>query len=323
MKLSATRSRISRRRALVASATLAGGHWISGVGAAQSAIVKEGTVRDRFWLFACPVNSDFPNIHRRSVMSPVEGAYYLGIPNIIMVNTGGDEAKYGRFEPPFDQYAVSLRPLKRAVWGIVGSGGVTTEQEQNLGLELARRASNFVGVFMDDLFTSNMEELYRSLSLDFPLPQALREGRVANLTYNALRQVRRQLKGPGKKLDLFVTLYTHQLDQPLGDYLSLIDVVTLWTWKPADLVNLESNLQKLEKLAPRARKMLGCFLVDYTEKKSTPLPAMELQCERGLRWLRQGRIEGIIFLGNTVMDLGFEAVDWTREWIEKVGDTQI
>jgi hypothetical protein len=31
----------------------------------------------------------------------------------------------------------------------------------------------------------------------------------------------------------------------------------------------------------------------------------------------------MVFLGNTVMDLGFEAVEWTRQWIRKVRDTRI
>ena len=47
------------------------------------------------------------------------------------------------------------------------------------------------------------------------------------------------------------------------------------------------------------------------------------QCEVGLRWLQAGRIEGIIFLGNTVLDLGFESAEWTRQWIQQVGDTEL
>jgi hypothetical protein len=31
----------------------------------------------------------------------------------------------------------------------------------------------------------------------------------------------------------------------------------------------------------------------------------------------------MIFLGNTAMDLGFEAVEWTRQWIQKVGDSRL
>jgi hypothetical protein len=42
-----------------------------------------------------------------------------------------------------------------------------------------------------------------------------------------------------------------------------------------------------------------------------------------LRWLRAGRIDGTIFLGNTTLDLGFEAAEWAREWIQKVGPTKL
>jgi hypothetical protein len=54
-----------------------------------------------------------------------------------------------------------------------------------------------------------------------------------------------------------------------------------------------------------------------------PVALMERQCELGLRWLKERRIEGIIFLGNTTMDLGFASVDWTREWIQKVGKARL
>jgi hypothetical protein len=50
---------------------------------------------------------------------------------------------------------------------------------------------------------------------------------------------------------------------------------------------------------------------------------MKYQCEAALRWLHQGRIEGIVFLANTQEDLGFESVEWTRDWITKVGDTPV
>ncbi len=50
---------------------------------------------------------------------------------------------------------------------------------------------------------------------------------------------------------------------------------------------------------------------------------MQRQCEFGLEGLKQKRIEGMMFLSNGVMDLGFPAVEWTREWIQKVGDTPL
>ena len=46
-------------------------------------------------------------------------------------------------------------------------------------------------------------------------------------------------------------------------------------------------------------------------------------CELGLRWLREGRIEGMIFLASCICDLGIETVEWTRAWIAEVGEQKL
>jgi hypothetical protein len=299
---------ISRRQFLTTTAVAGASCGLSRSISAQVRPAKPGIVRDRLWVFACPINNDYPNIRRRSLMSPAESAFFLGVPNILMVQVKpgpGQEAWFKPFESPFEQYAVALRPLKRVVWSVVGGGGVTEEKERQEVLTMAKQIPNFAGVYMDDFFHGKGE------------------GKLASLSLEELQGLHREVRISSKKLDLFVTLYTHQLDLPICDYLNLIDVIALWTWKPEELVNLESNLSTLEKLAPNSRKMLGCYVVDYTERKSVPVSAMQYQCELGLRWLREGRIEGIVILGNSVMDLGYEAVDWTRDWIEKVGDLKL
>jgi hypothetical protein len=136
-----------------------------------------------------------------------------------------------------------------------------------------------------------------------------------------LRTIREELAQAPKKLQIFVTLYTNQLNLPIGPYLNLIDVVTLWTWNSAEIPHLEANIKKLESIAPKNKKMLGCYFIDYEKKASVPVALMARQCELGLEWLRKGRLDGMVFLGNTVEDLGLESVDWTRNWIRKVGDT--
>jgi len=40
----------------------------------------------------------------------------------------------------------------------------------------------------------------------------------------------------------------------------------------------------------------------------------------GLKWLKAGEIEGMIFLCNNIMDKNLNAVKWTRDWIARVGD---
>jgi hypothetical protein len=264
-----------------------------------------GTVRDRLWIFCCAANSDFPSMQRRSVMTPAEGAFFLGVPNIIMVQSSTTEAKYGRLEPPLAQYMYALRPLKRVAWSVVGSGGFSDPKETEEVLEMAKTQPSFVAAMLDDFFTGR------------------KDGQRAKWTVDELGQFRRRLLAINKDFKIFATYYyASQVDLPLRDYLDLIDVVTLWCG-PKDVVNLEANMKRAEASAPKCQKMLGCYVVDYGGKRGLPVELMKLQCETGLKWLRQGRIEGIIFLGNTTMDMGFESVEWARKWIEQIADTPL
>jgi len=297
---------LTRRELLAAAAGgLAASMWTSPL-AAQWPAPQENTVKDRLWLFGSPTGSTAPHTKRRTVMSPAEGAFYLGIPNIYMNQANaGPEAKLGRFEPPFAQYAVALRPFKRVLWGLVGSGGFTTPEERKEGLELICKTPNFVGAHLDDFFTSKAT------------------GKRAVLTLEELQEIRQTLQAAGRPLEIYSTYYTTLLKLPLDDYLKLLDGVTFWTWKPEDLVNLASNVAQVKEVAPHLKVILGCYLVDFTKKVSIPIPAMQRQCEFRLEALKQKQIEGMMFLSNGVMDVGFESVDWTREWIQKIGDTRI
>ena len=304
--------KLSRRRFLRTTTALSAAGGLSSISFGQTCPAKEGTVRDRIWVFANPVNADYNFVRKRSVMSPLEAAVYMGAPNLLMVNQypeEGEAQRHKAWEPPYEQYAYPLKVLKRVVWSIVGASGITREQERQQVLALARRIPNIVGVFMDDFFTDN------------------KSGKIASLTLNQVRDVQQQLKTSSKKLDLYVTLYTRQLDPAIRDYLNSIDVITLWTWETAELANLEANLAKLEQLAPKSRKLLGCYTADYDPKRTPwwtplPVPIMQRQCETGLKWLREGRIDGIIIYG-TAMDLNWDSVEWAREWIQKVGETKL
>ena len=120
-----------------------------------------------------------------------------------------------------------------------------------------------------------------------------------------------------------MVLYDHDLRLPAQAHLDLCDVVTFWTWRAEDLGKLEQNFEAAEKLAPRSRKVLGCYMWDYGDKKPMPPDLMKRQCDLALRWLREKRIEGIIFLASCICDLGLEAVEWTRNWIAEVGGEEV
>ncbi len=90
---------------------------------------------------------------------------------------------------------------------------------------------------------------------------------VASLTLDQLHDIQRQIKGPDKKMNMYVTFYGHGLNLPIAEYLKLISVSTLWIWKPEELADLDSHMAKLDKLAPHSRKMLGLLYGGFTKRK--------------------------------------------------------
>ena len=67
-----------RRQFLQTAAGFTAGYGLSSSAFSQVCAVKDGTVRDRLWVFCNPVNADYEYVRKRSVMSPLESANYLG-----------------------------------------------------------------------------------------------------------------------------------------------------------------------------------------------------------------------------------------------------
>ena len=260
------------------------------------------TIRDHLWLWGHEAGSQNEGwgLPRPSHISLADAAAYLGVPNGIMV------VYQGKPEPPFEPHAAALRPLTRVVWSIVGDSSSTRNDEQtdlDEVLALADRFPNIVGGMMDDFFHE---------------PDAA--GHIGRYSPDDLRGFADRLHNGRRRLDLWVVVYSHQLHLPLQAHLEPCDIVTFWTWKAADLGDLPRNFEALEAVAPDTRKVLGCYMWDYGTHQPMPLALMQQQCEHGLHWLREGRIEGMIFLASCICDLGLETVEWTREWIAHVGD---
>jgi hypothetical protein len=291
----------TRRRFLgTAAASLSLAYGADELAAAQRAArAGENLVRDRMWIWthaAGAHNREF-SIPRPSRMTPLEGACYLDIPNLFMVRYSG--------EPPleqFDQYAIAFRPMKRAVWSLVGASGQTAEEERERVFGLAEKFPNITGFIMDDFF---------------------RGDGAGALSPDELKSLRQRLVIGGVKRDLFVVVYQNQLGLDLGRHLEYCDVITFWTWVSQDLVNLEKNMDRLDTIAPKHRKLLGCYMWDYGNKQPMPIDSMKRQCALGLKWLKEKRIEGMIFLASNICDIELDTVEYTRSWIREVGGQRI
>jgi hypothetical protein len=259
------------------------------------------TVRDRFWIFTCVEGSDNDSLKKGgfpegSRMTPAEGAFYLDVPNLQMIRWCGLPAH------PYDQWAEAFAPLKQIAWSIVGSGGRIDGEEIDWVVDLAKRYPNVTGVYLDDFIR--------------------KEGDGA-LTPEDLKRIRPRLDVAGRHLDMWVVVYQRQLDLPIAPLLEQCDIVNLWTWDSENLVHLERNLERLEKVKPGGRVSLGCYLWDYFNQCPVSISKMEHQCSLGLKWLQEGRIENMSFLANTVMDIGIESAPWTRSWIQEVKDIEL
>jgi hypothetical protein len=260
-------------------------------------------VRNHLWIWGHEAGSHnaYLGTSVKSRMTPSEAAFYMGIPNLIFVVFNNTP------QPPFDQHALAFSPLKRVVWSIVGDGSSTRNNEQNdleEVLRISRKYPNINGAMMDDFFVPPDKQP--------PLSRVSVEG---------LQKFHNHLAGD--RLDLWVVLYQHEMHQPVKEYLDECDVVTFWTWQPERLSNLKENFAHFESIVPNKRKVLGCYMFDYNTNKPIPLDLMKYQCEQGLAWLKEGRIDGMIFLASCICDLEMEAVEWSRDWIARVGDQPV
>ena len=306
-----------RRSFLQGFAATAGAWAVLGPGASKGdasappapAADEKSTVRDRFWIWGHVEGShnNLWGIPGTSRMTPAEGAFYLNVPNIVMVAFPSAKEPCKMLPAaPYDPYLISFRPLKRVVWSIVGAGGVASKGDLETVCQLVPKYPNIVGVQMDDFFRETFDGRH-----------------VGTLSPEELDYVQGQLKVGDRKLGLWVTLYRHDLQYDLSAHLSKVDVVTFWTWDGKDIDRLEEGFGKCEQAAPRARKVLGCYMWDYGDQNLLPVSLMQKQCNLGLEWLRAGRIEGMIFLASVICDLNLETVEWTRNWIREVGDGKI
>ena len=265
------------------------------------------TVRDKLWLWGHESGShdDGANIPGSSRIPPAEAAYYLNIPNLIMVRYRDYDAPGIVLlpQPPYDQYALALSPLKQLVWSFVNEAGVTDDQEVDRVIDLAGKFPNITGAMMDDFFLENPTD-----------------GNIGVHTLDQLSAIKQRLTLPDRRLDLWVVVYAHNFDMPVADHLAACDVVSFWTWKAKHLADLEANFARAEQITPNNRKVLGCYLWDYGDKKPMPLDLMQAQCRIGLDWLKQGRIDGMIFLASCICDHRLDTVEWTKQWIADVGD---
>lgn len=332
------RQRDSRRRFLgsmaASGASLAVTPAVGRAAESAGAERPRATVRDHLWIFTVFAGGDNASLESGGVrggsrMTPAEGAFWLNVPNLLLIRSSNQpplpEGPW-RAKTSFEQWAISFQPLDRVVWSVVGSGGKGGMGELPHVISLAKKYPNITGIYLDDFIIDAKKQA---------------DGRIAGrpaLQPEELKAARQQMRAVGRPMEIWVTLYTHEICPPrkttspgfrgcvppLADFLALFDVLTLWTWNADELPALEENLAALEAIAPKGRRIaLGMYLWDFPNRRPVPLELMKHQCELGLKWLKEKRIQELIFLANTVLDVGLPSAEFSRKWIAEVGSQPV
>lgn len=270
--------------------------------------LRAETVRDRLWIWGRPAgiynHTHFRATGLRSTIEPVDGALVMGIRNMTYISAP-------TLKPPYDDYYRPFEKLDRVYWSLVSAGGGTSRSAREAAFSLAERHKNLAGFIVDDFFHATNVGNAADPEPSKPFG--------ASLTPAELRAIRTRLVR-GARVPLMAVIYTAQVKPPARAYVAEVDQLSLWTWRPADLKNLEANLAALERLAPHKQIFLGCYMFDFHANKPLPVPYMQVQVDLAHRWLKSGRIAGVIFLSTGTVGAGLEAVDWTRQWIRAHGD---
>ena len=269
-------------------------------------------VRDKLWIFGARAHQDDIYLYNspettttlpNSRITPAEAALMLDVPNVLMINCDGVPAPFS-----IDAYGYmeSFCRMKQVLWNSTGSSGFRIGNEEAFICELAERYPNVVGTYMDDLF------------LRFS-----KEADPAEKCEALLKDVRNGLDAAPRRMNIYVTWYTHDMDVLDERLMRYIDGLTLWTWKSEELPLLEERINRIAQNFPQKKKLLGIYLYDFNSRKAVPNELMEHQCEVALRLLKEKKIDGMVFEANTVMGVGLPSELWLRQWLEKVKHTQI
>lgn len=230
-------------------------------------------------------------------MTPSEGAKYFGIKNMCRVVMANMPSL------PFDKEADELDEFDNVVWSIIGSGGSEHISVVDEILRLAKNHKNIIGGVMDDFMTETRMQIFSPMMV---------------------REYREKLNGfSDRELALWSVIYTQELTEERRPYINECDVVTMWTWWANFIPSLEENLSKLRGLSNGQKIYAGCYLYDYGNRAEISDEMMELQLDTYYRWLKEGKIEGMILCSNCVADLGFNTTNIAKNWIDKHKDEEI
>lgn len=264
-------------------------------------------LRDRFWLWGHPegrYNGKFGN-EGISRMTPMECCQYLGIRNTFMIPDG--------WEINRRQYNKSFTTLDGVAWECYSAA-----KDPAIIEPLIQEAGDFLninGVVFDDFQRGGAAE-YTQLPVE-----------------NLWKCRDRLHNNDIRPLNMWMVLYTIEFDLDPNDpasapydeeafkpYAEPFDGIIMWTWAEKDVPKIPKKFEAFKKLTENQRRMAGCYLWNFGEKKPATGEAVKWQLDWWRERLLAGEIEGVVLHTNTMADLDLEAYDVAWKWMQEHGD---
>ena len=300
----------SRRQFITAAAMSAAAVAISAKGnfcRAEDLRKYEPNLRDRLWMWGHGpgTTNGICNIPAGNNIDMADAIDAMGIPNVYVIRW------MGKPEPPFDEYIKQFHKTKRVGWSIIDGAPQSYEQKKRWAFELFDKMPNLIDLNLDDFF--------HGVS-----PQEGKKVFPANLSLEQLEELKKEMAAVKRNPNLSVVLYTGQshgqLHPSINLHLDYCDTVLYWTWHATDLVALKDNFKKYREIVPKKPTLLGIYMWDFGNAKPITMELMKLQLNFALEQFKQGQIDGMIFHCTPLVDLGLEAVEYSKKWIAEYGD---
>ncbi len=262
-------------------------------------------LRDRFWLWGHPegaYNNGYGNT-TASRMTPMEACLYLGISNTFMTP----------MEIPVNkrQYNKSFVTLRNVAWDIgrdllkrIGDPKIVTDY-----LAEAKDFPNITAAVFDDF--KSMDK-YKTFSVD------------------DLRKIMCMLhQNDVRHMNSWMVLYTYEFgvdeisDTEFAPYIDAFDGIIMWTWEEKDVILIPEKYEIFKKMTPNNKRMFGCYLWNFGEKKPATREAVLWQLDFYREKIMLGEAEGVVLHTNTMADLDLDAYDAAIEWMKLHGDEEV
>ena len=262
-------------------------------------------LRDRFWLWGHPegvFNNDYGNT-AESRMTPMEACLYLGISNTFMTPVGVPVNKR--------QYNKSFKTLRKVAWDL-GKDLVATQgniSSIDAYLENAKDFPNITATVFDDF---KYNDRYKKVSFD---------------SFKAIKEKLRN--NDVRPIESWMVLYTREFgldeksDAEFLPYMDIFDGIIMWTWEEKDVVLIPEKYEIFKKMTPNNKRMFGCYLWNFGEKKPATREAVLWQLDFYREKILLGEAEGVVLHTNTMADLDLDAYDAAIEWMKLHGDEEV